>query len=837
MSFLNVDILWHLLWILPLAVIIFWLIQRKRSRLLKMLLGPRAADPEYVMVSKGARLTRLFIFLAAIIFLALAAARPSWGVKILPFSGKGRDIMVVMDVSRSMLAKDVKPSRLDHAKWFLHQVIEHTPGDRYGLIAFAGKAYLECPMTIDKTSFFQVLDELKTDSVPIGGTDIEAALKGALEAFRDAKSGQYKAVLLITDGDELYGRSSAVVSKLKEMKIPLFIVGVGDPSKPGLVPVQNENGKVKYLRDSKGELVKSRLNEAQLSKLAIDTNGIYVRSTATDTGLAQIEKSIDGLAPKEFDSGKHTRKIERFYYPLWIAVILLFIWMSISERGRKNGVSGSRKGQLMKALVVILVAVILLGAGSVYAQGKSISLPVKNIPVSLNKIGKVDPAKEEAKKDIPQLTDPVTVYNQGLDLHVKQKKTKDAEKLYLQAVNLAKDNPEVRANAFQNLGTIKHEMARKGLGEASGVARQNLDGALKKIDEVMKELDKSEEMYCEAMRQKDSTVVARNQQLLLNDRKKAEQLKKAIQEMKKKQEEARKKTQQAKQQQQKENKQQKQQKQDKKDQQKQQQQQQQDQQKQQDKQQQQNKDKQQQQQQKQDQNKDKQQDKNKQDKKDQQKQDQKQQQNKDKDQQQNQQQQNKQQQQKQQNKQQQKDQQQSAKEKTQQAQKAVDDMKKQAEKLKNDKIKQQAQKAEQELKKASKAQKENKGKEAEEHLKKALEKLGEPKNDKQQDKNQKKSQDNKNKKDNKDNKDQKDKQKQDKDKGDKQKDKQQDRKLEKNKAQKAQGEKGKKAEKDIDKQQAKALLDLMAKEEKSLRKAIKERQKENSGIKDVEKDW
>ena len=188
MSLLNGEILWNLLWVLPLFFLIFYVGWQRRNGLLKRFLGKRADDPSYTSASKTRRFWRAVLLAGALILLFAAAARPSWGVSIQPYAGQGRDIMVVFDTSRSMLAQDVRPSRLEHAKWLVRELVKMNPGDRFGLIAFAGQAFLECPLTIDKTSFLASLDDLNTDTIPVGGTNIEQALSTAIHGFRAAET-------------------------------------------------------------------------------------------------------------------------------------------------------------------------------------------------------------------------------------------------------------------------------------------------------------------------------------------------------------------------------------------------------------------------------------------------------------------------------------------------------------------------------------------------------------------------------------------------------------------------------------------------------------------------
>ena len=773
MSFLNFQALWHLLWIFPLLALLYWRAKTKRSKFLSKALGSRADDPEYVQLSKGRRFLRFVIFLVAVFFLMLAAARPYWGMKIMPFTGKGRDLLIAFDVSKSMLSKDIQPSRLDHAKWFVRQLASDPYGDRYGLIAFAGSSFLECPLTSDKTSFFQVLDELEPDTIPLGGTNIQKALETSLLAFKAAESG-HRAIILISDGDELTGNSAKVLAQLKAKKIPLFVVGVGDPAKPGLIPIRSKDGKVAFLRDSKGELVKSKLNEPQLSKLALDTNGIYVRSTAANAGLQEVLQRVQSLVPKDFGSGKRTKPIERFHFPLLISIILFLAWLSISER-RSNGTKFKKAALLAGGIMLLSFG----AANNASAQAPGLQQPPRKqfqgIPASganlLPKKTQSQPITPEAPPaiDPKDANNPEALFNKGLEL--QKKKSKHASAFYEQAINLSGKNPNARGRSYQNIGVIIHNKARAELMKSIGlVKQQNLDGALKNIDVAMKEMSKAEEMYVQSMslssqletnqdkspapknKDKENKVekvrplnIAVNQQKLLNDQQMAERLKKMIEELKKKQKEAQKKTQKAKQEQKKSN------------------------------------------QKKQDQKK-----------QDQKKQDQKKSKPQDK-----------------------VGPQEKADKARQEAQKAVDDFKEQAQKLKQKKMENAAKKAQQELKKAEEAQKKDQGKKAEEHLKKALDHLGNDKQDKKkQDKKKDKGKKGKDKKDKQD--------KQNKDKN--------DQKLPKPKQQKAQPQKAEK-EKKIDKKQAEALLEIMANQEKSLRDAIKEKQKKHYKVRGVEKDW
>jgi Ca-activated chloride channel family protein len=516
MNFLKPDYLWNLLWIIPALALFSAMAYRWRKKQLELILGGRAGNPEFSTLSPGKRMLKNILLGTAIIFLVLAAARPSWGTKILPFSGKGRDLLIVLDVSKSMMSQDVQPSRLGHAKWFLRELIKECPGDRFGIVAFAGTAFLQCPMTADKTTLFQSIDEMSVDSIPLGGTNIQQAIEASIQAFKAAEGG-HRAIILVTDGDEVQGSSSTALEDLKKMKIPMFVVGIGDPSQPGLIMLPDKDGKApQFLRDSKGELVKSPLNETQLKNIARETSGIYVRSTATDTGLSAIQKRVKALVPEKYDQGNQTRGIERFHIPLFAAVILLLAFFAINER---------RKTPL-------LILLFLYANFAICANNNVI--PLADNPADAKTIPMAMPDKNNSLKVNPELTvkgSNYEIYNQALDLQ-KKKEFAKAAGLYENAISKADGDSELISKACQNLGVIKHEDARALINS--------------KPEDALKIIDSAEDMYRESMRAgPQAKDVALNQQKLIQDRETAKKILEQKKQMEQKKKEAQQKTKEA----------------------------------------------------------------------------------------------------------------------------------------------------------------------------------------------------------------------------------------------------------------------------------------------------
>ena len=784
MRFIQPQLFYLVLPVLLAVIVLAVYASHCRKQKVRALLGNGDTDPAAVKLSPPRRRFRIFLLLMTMLFLIVAAARPFWSSQLVPFEPRGRDLMVIFDVSKSMLATDIAPSRLEHAKFLLRQLVESAPNDRFGLVAFAGKAYLACPLTSDSLAFTQYIDELNTDTVPLGGTNLEAALRVAEQAFKAAAGGN-RGILLFTDGDELAGNSAALVNELRKRQIPLFIVGLGDPEVGA--PVPEADGTLK--RDASGQLITSKLAETSLKKLAGETGGIYVRSTVTDTGLAVIENRIKRLDTAEQQGAQRTLPIEKFPLALIAAAICLVLYFLLSERPLEYRFSRPKSAALL-----LLPAMLFLLAGAAAPE-------------------KPETAPAQQPKEIPvepePPSDPAELYNLARERQIAG--DEKAANLYETVIRDAADRPDLQTRSLYNLGTGEHRNARTIAQQAvAKVKAQQLDPALEELKKAEGRLKSAEELYVRSLEipqlQNAVPEASNNLQQLADDRKKIEELKKKIEELKKLQQQAQQQTQQAQQQNQKD-----QQKQDQKDQQKQDQK---DQQKQ-DQKDQQKQDQQQGQQgqdQKDQQKQDQQQGQQGQDQKDQQKQDQQQgQQGQD---QKDQQKQDQQQGQDQKDQQKQDQQQKSGENALDQARKSAEELKNKADELQQQNLSKQAEQASQELDKAKESREQQKFDEAQKHLEEAMKALGGSQGQDQKDQQSK---------------DQKDQQ------GKDQKDQQQQGKEGQQDQKEQQGEEAKPEDGKMDEKTAEQLLQMMADEEKGLRDAIKQHQRSRQPR--VEKDW
>ena len=327
----------ELLYWLPLAIPLAWLLfalLRRRRRALSRLVDPAmisALAPEWNPARAKARLV---LRLSALALLVVALARPQWGFHWEEVRRTGLDLLVVLDTSRSMMASDIKPTRLQQAKWGVRDLLRNLRGDRVGLVPFAGSSILQCPLTIDYAAFAMTLDDLYAGVIPRGGTAIEQALRTAIAAF-PADGAADRVVLLVTDGEDHEGDPLALLPELKEKNIRVYTIGIGT-LEGEMVPAGDGQGA--YFKDRQGQIVKTALREDALQKLALGTGGTYVRSAPGDTGLERVfNESINSLKRSEQETRAAKIYEERFVWPIAAAIFLLAWEALLSDRRKPDG--------------------------------------------------------------------------------------------------------------------------------------------------------------------------------------------------------------------------------------------------------------------------------------------------------------------------------------------------------------------------------------------------------------------------------------------------------------------------------------------------------------------
>ena len=279
--------------------------------------------------SKGKVWVRLVLFSIGFFFFVIGLSRPQIGAKLKEHETKGAEIMIVLDVSNSMLAEDYSPNRLERAKLAISRLVDKLREDRIGLIVFAGNSFVQLPITTDYVSAKMFLNSITTGSVPVQGTAIGEAINTAMRSF-SVQSEKSRAVIVITDGENHEDDPVAAAKQAAEMGVRVYTIGVGSPEgKP--IPMDGE-----LLKDKDGEIVVTRLDEKVLQDVAQAGNGLYVRAGNSEFGLNPIIENIDRMEDEKYSSIVFEEYDEQFMYFLGIALFFCVLEMLIGDRRSKR---------------------------------------------------------------------------------------------------------------------------------------------------------------------------------------------------------------------------------------------------------------------------------------------------------------------------------------------------------------------------------------------------------------------------------------------------------------------------------------------------------------------
>ncbi len=329
MRFAQPLFIYAFLVIAGLSIFYFWIFtERKKARerfaqkeLLKQLSS--AVDP-------AKQRLKAFLIVIAVAMCLFTLLRPQWGFQWQEVKRRGVDIIIALDTSKSMLAQDVKPSRLERSKLAVSDFIKNIKGDRIGLVAFAGSAFLECPLTVDYGGFLLSLDGVSVNTIPRGGTSISSAIREAVKSFVTGQK-KYKVLIIITDGEDHEGDPVAAAREAAKEGIVIYCIGIG--TKEGELLTVPEDGQMTYLKDSEGNVIKSRLDERMLEKIALSTGGSYVHAASTEFGLDLLYRDkISKMEKRELEGKMAKNYEERFQIPLGVALALLLIELLISDK-------------------------------------------------------------------------------------------------------------------------------------------------------------------------------------------------------------------------------------------------------------------------------------------------------------------------------------------------------------------------------------------------------------------------------------------------------------------------------------------------------------------------
>ena len=333
MNYANPNYFSLILASIAVLVIFYIWAARRRKTLVERFAQKNLIGEITPSMSRAKKAVKAVLIITAISLALYALARPQWGFEWEETKRSGLDILIAIDVSKSMLATDVKPNRLERSKFAVRDVMKKLNGDRIGLIAFAGASFIQCPLTIDYNGFMLALDDLSPATIPRGGTSIASAIREATGIFKGGDK-KYKVLVIITDGEELEDDALKAAAQAASLGIKIYCIGVGT-AEGELIPVVDEYGSRAYLADRQGKAVKTKLNEELLKRIAIATGGSYVRASQGEFVLSLLyDQSISKLEKHDVESKLTKHYEERFQYFLSVALLLLLLEPLIAGRKR-----------------------------------------------------------------------------------------------------------------------------------------------------------------------------------------------------------------------------------------------------------------------------------------------------------------------------------------------------------------------------------------------------------------------------------------------------------------------------------------------------------------------
>jgi Ca-activated chloride channel family protein len=449
MSFTHPILAWVALGAIPVLALFLTWSWRERRRLVGLFVPARLQASLSVGTTPARAVTRAVLVIAIVSTLLFALARPRQAGAPVELSQRGLDIVLAIDTSRSMLAEDAGPdlSRLQQARLAALDLARLAKTDRIGLVAFAGSAFLQCPLTADVDAFRQSAEAIDTEVIPLGGTSFAAAITTAVEAFRNSPEN-VRVLILLSDGENHEAGALEAARRAARQDVRIFTLGIGTPEGE-LIRLRDNQGNFTYLKDEQGNVVKSALNESLLRELASTGNGLYLPLQGPRTIEELYQRGLAPLPRADLDARVFDQYRELYQWPLALALLLLAIEGLLPERPRSRGTlraSATRHPTLATTLTPLLFALCLL----------PLTLPAASPSQALRLFESGDyPAAEQAyenlAKDHPE--DPRYPFNAGTSAY-----RAGAFDRALQHFNESLRSPDLQFqhDAFYNLGNAHY---------------------------------------------------------------------------------------------------------------------------------------------------------------------------------------------------------------------------------------------------------------------------------------------------------------------------------------------------------------------------------------------
>ncbi|MBF8294808.1 MAG: hypothetical protein HW389_1353 [Bacteroidetes bacterium] len=442
LRFAHPDYLWALLAI-PLLALGFFLLHRWRRVLLRRFVSEPLISQLAPDASTAKRTVKQALLLLSFACLIIAAANPQVGTRLEEVKREGIDLFIALDVSLSMKAEDIRPSRLEKAKRDVSDLLRKLEGDRVGLIVFAGEAFVQFPLTADYSAADLFINAVDVEAVPIPGTMIGSAIEVALKSFRKDLPTQ-KAIVVVSDGENTEGDITGAVDRARKEGVRVFAIGMGTPD-GNPIPLYGATGeRTDYKHDRAGNIVLTKLDESALQQIALTTGGSYRRATNAGNEIDEIHKELAALQKTEMGSLQVTGFEDQFHYPLTLAIILLLIELLLSER----------RGKLLTRFMRVLPAARVLPLLLIFCIAPVSSQTVRSHVASGNDAygkAKYADAEAEYKKALERdTTSRAAQFNLG-NAYYKQQRSDEAQRMYSHRIAASKA-PADKEMAYYNLG-------------------------------------------------------------------------------------------------------------------------------------------------------------------------------------------------------------------------------------------------------------------------------------------------------------------------------------------------------------------------------------------------
>lgn len=323
------------LWFIPIVIGLLYFASQRKKKILAALGNLHTIQSLMASHSPTKLRWKNILIVLSLILLIVSLAQPQWGEEKKKIKRKGIDLIFLVDASLSMLSEDVKPNRLEKARFEMRSFLRHLKGDRIGIVTFAGSGFLQSPLTLDYSAFSLFADSIDVGYIPDMGTNLSEGIQTAVKSL-PAESDKYRAVVILSDGENMEEDIENAIESAKKAGVRLYTIGIGTVAGEP-IPLKSSDGKTSgYKKDKSGEIVISKLNESLLKKIATETGGLYFQATPGETETGLVYEHIQSLGKKEFKEQVLVEREDHFQVFLLFGIILLLVETIIGDRLKRH---------------------------------------------------------------------------------------------------------------------------------------------------------------------------------------------------------------------------------------------------------------------------------------------------------------------------------------------------------------------------------------------------------------------------------------------------------------------------------------------------------------------